>query len=152
MSEMLSKEDCRQQVRRMGNLFGLLYYHFAKTLVNELGYQKGKELILKAVHSYGTENSQEIREKVLAQGLDLTMENFFKFQPLPELGWESNEESVTYCSYAEPWIARTEHEIGKLYCEVDFAKVKAYNPKIRVKRATTILDGEPCYSYIFEEE
>ncbi|MFX1577102.1 MAG: L-2-amino-thiazoline-4-carboxylic acid hydrolase [Promethearchaeota archaeon] len=152
MSEMHSKEDCRHQVRRMGNLFGRLYYHFANTLVNELGHQKGKELILKAVHSYGTENGKEIREKVLAQGLDLTMENFFKFQSLPALGWESNEEGVTYCSYAEPWIARAEQEIGKLYCEVDFAKIKAYNPKIRVKRVTTILDGDPHCSYIFEEE
>jgi predicted ArsR family transcriptional regulator len=152
MCEMISKEECTQQVRRMGNLFGLLYYHFAKTLVKELGDNKGRKLILKAIHSYGTEQGQIIRDRVLAAGLDLTIENFFKFQMLPSLGWESNGEGVTYCSYAEPWIERSEQDLGKLYCEIDYAKAQAYNPTIKVKRRTTILNDETCCSYTFEEE
>jgi len=152
MTESISIGECSKQVRRMGNLFGLLYYHFAKTLVNELGEEKGKELILKAVHSYGAERGQVIREKVLAAGLDLTIENFFNFHWLPPLGWESDAEGVTYCCYAEPWIERNEQDLGKLYCEIDFAKAKAYNSKIRVKRVSTILDGEACCAYSFEEE
>ncbi len=152
MTEMISAMDCTKQVRRMGNLFGLLYYHFAKTLIEELGVENGKKLIRKSVQSFGAERGRVIREKVLAEGLELSIENFFKFHWLPTLGWEHDEKGVIYCSYAEPWIERGEHELGKLYCEIDFAKVEAYNPRIRVKRDTTILNGEACCSFTFEEK
>ncbi len=151
MTKKITLEECTKQVRRMGNLFGLLYYHFAKTIINELGDKRGKELILKAVYSYGVERGQVIREKVLAAGLDLTLENFFKFQRLPSLGWEADEEGVTYCCYAEPWIQRDKQELGKLYCEIDFAKIEGYNPKIRMSRISTILDGEACCKYTYDE-
>ena len=83
--------------------------------------------------------------------MDLTLENFFKFQRLPSLGWEVDEEGVTYCCYAEPWIERGEVELGKLYCEIDFAKIEGYNPKIRMNRVSTILNGEACCKYTYDE-
>jgi predicted ArsR family transcriptional regulator len=150
MEETISIPDCTKMVRRMGNMFGLLYYHFAKTLVDELGEEKGKELITKAVHNYGEERGRAIREEVLSQGLKLSVENFYKFSDLPEFGWESDEEGVTYCCYAQPWLERNEGELGKLYCEVDIAKIKAYNPKIKVKRLSSILEGKHCCKYQIE--
>ena len=46
MTDMISEKDCAKQVRRVGNQVGLLFYHFAKTLVNELGEAEGKRLVL----------------------------------------------------------------------------------------------------------
>ena len=144
MSAMISEQDCVQQVRKMGNQVGLLFYHFAKTLIDELGDAKGKELIQKAVESYGTERGKSIRERVTKAGLELTMENFSKFNDLPKSGWEYSDEGTIYCCYAEVWMDRGVEDIGRLYCEVDFALLKAYNPKMRLTRVGSLLDGDPC--------
>jgi hypothetical protein len=144
MTDMISEQDCAQQVRKVGNQVGLLFYYFAKTLVDELGDTKGKKLILKAIKSYGTERGKAIREKVEQAGLELTMENFSKFSDLPKSGWEYSDEGTTYCCYAQAWMDRGVENLGRLYCEVDFALIKAYNPKMRLKRAGSILDGDAC--------
>ncbi|MFX1565121.1 MAG: L-2-amino-thiazoline-4-carboxylic acid hydrolase [Promethearchaeota archaeon] len=150
MTEMISQEECAQQVRKVGNQFGLLFYHFAKTLVDELGETTGKDLVLKAVHNYGTERGLAIREKVLEAGLELTIESFSKHYDLPASGWEVNEEGTTYCCYAQAWMDRGVEDLGRLYCEVDFALFKAYNPDIQMKRVGSILDGDPCCKMEFK--
>ena len=66
----ISNKDCAQQVRAMGYMFGQLYYHFAQTLVEELGEEEGKKLILKAVRNYGYERGQKTKEEVLKHGLN----------------------------------------------------------------------------------
>ncbi|MFX1318195.1 MAG: L-2-amino-thiazoline-4-carboxylic acid hydrolase [Promethearchaeota archaeon] len=144
MAAMISEKDCAQQVRKVGNQVGLLFYHFARTLIDELGDAKGKVLILKAVESYGTERGKIIRKRVEQAGLELTMENFSKFSDLPQSGWEYSEEGTTYCCYAEAWMDRGVEDLGRLYCEVDFALLKAYNPKMRLRRVGSLLDGDPC--------
>ena len=150
MKATISETDCARQVRKVGNQVGLLFYHFAKTLVDELGDVEGKRLILEAVRSYGTERGTAIREKVENAGLELTMENFAKFSDLPASGWEYSDEGTTYCCYAEAWMDRGVEDLGRLYCEVDFALIKAFNPKIRVKRVGSILDGDPCCKLVFD--
>ena len=150
MTETLSQKECTDQVRKMGNQVGLLFFHFAKTLTKELGDKQGKDLIKKAVHSYGSARGQAIREKVKKAGLELTIKNFSKFSDLPASGWEYSDEGTTYCCYAEAWITRGVENLGRLYCEVDFALMKAYNPKIRMKRVGSVLDGDPCCKVIFE--
>ena len=66
--EEISRKECARQVRAMGSMFGQLYYHFAHTLMKELGEREGKKLILKAIRSYGNERGQLIREKVQKHG------------------------------------------------------------------------------------
>ncbi len=150
MNETISIDDCASQVRTMGNLVGLLFYHFAATLIQELGEETGKMLTLKAIRSYGRSRGHAIRKSVLDHGLELSIENFSKFSDLPSLGWKHDDEGVTYCCFAEPWLEREEQELGKLYCEVDIAKMKAYNPAMRVEQVKSILNGETCCKYIIE--
>jgi len=150
MNDMISEKDCAKQVRKVGNQVGLLFYHFTKILVDELGEVEGKRLVLEAVRNYGTERGQAIREKVKTAGLELTIENFAKFSDLPASGWEYTDEGTTYCCYAETWMDRGVEDLGRLYCEVDFALIKAFNPKIRVKRVGSILDGDPCCKLVFD--
>jgi len=145
------ESDCIEQVRQMGVLMGQLYLHFAKTLTNELGVTEGKRLILKAVVSYGAERGRATREAVEGAGLEPTLENFYRFSDLPRLGWDTNEEGTTYCCYAEPWLKQGEEELGQLYCEVDIAKIQAYNPNINIRRTKSLLDGDSHCHYIIEE-
>ena len=150
--DVIPLEEAQRQVRAMGNNFGLLFLHFTKTLIKELGEEKGKDLVLKAVWSYGEERGSKTRERVEAQGLPLTVENFNKNSDLPKLGWDIGDKCVLYCSYAEPWINQQNQELGELYCEVDIAKFHAYNPSIKVKRTSSLLHDKPCCKYQFIEE
>ncbi len=52
-------EEAREQVRKVCARLGLLHIAFARTLVDELGEKKGKELILKAIKDYGTKVGEE---------------------------------------------------------------------------------------------
>ncbi len=150
MTGMISEKDCAKQVRQVGYQVGLLFYHFAKTIIKELGEANGKRLVLEAIRSYGTERGKAIREKVENVGLELTIENFAKFSDLPASGWEHTEEGTSYCCYAEAWMDRGVEDLGRLYCEVDFALIEAFNPKIRAKRVESILDGDPCCKVVFD--
>ena len=145
--EMISTDECAQQVRTMGYMFGLLYYHFAKTLVEELGEEEGKRLILKAVRSYGHERGLKIKEEVQKRGLELTVENYKKFSDLPPLGWDVKAGKLVYCSYAQPWIEKGAEDLGNLYCEVDIALYEAYNPTIKIERLKSVLTGHECCEY-----
>lgn len=147
---IISIKECAQQVRTIGYMFGLLYYHFAKTLVEELGETEGKRLILKAVQSYGYERGLKIKEDVQKRGLELTVENFKKFSDLPPLGWEYEAGKLVYCPYAQPWLEKGVEDLGSLYCEVDIALYKAYNPAIKVERLKSVLKGDNCCEYYIE--
>ena len=147
--ELISTLECALQVQTMGKMFGLLYYHFAKTIVDELGEEEGKNLILKSVRSYGYERGRKIKEEVQKQGLELTVENFGKFSDLPSLGWGEGE-GLVHCPYAQPWIEKGDEELGMLYCEVDVAKYTGYNPEIKVERLKSILTGQNCCEYRIE--
>jgi len=148
--EMISTDECAQQVRTMGYMFGLFYYHFAKTLVEELGEEEGKKFILKAVRSYGHERGFKIKEEVQKRGLELTVENFKKFSDLPPLGWDFEAGKMVYCSYTQPWIEKGAVDLGNLYCEVDIALYEAYNPTIKVERLKSVLKGHECCEYDIE--
>ena len=52
--EMIPKEDVLRQIGLALRRTALLYHHFAKTLVDELGEERGMALIGKAVEAYGS--------------------------------------------------------------------------------------------------
>ena len=74
--EVIALEEAKEQVRKVCVRLGLLHLSFAKTLVNELGEKKGKELILKAIKDYATRIGKQAKANVTAQGLDNNAENY----------------------------------------------------------------------------
>ncbi|MFW9831132.1 MAG: L-2-amino-thiazoline-4-carboxylic acid hydrolase [Candidatus Thorarchaeota archaeon] len=152
MSDTISKPECTHQVRQMGRMFGLLYYHFAKTIVQELGEVEGKNLIQKAIHQYGIDRGNQIRQIVEKKGLELSFENLARHIDLPSLGWESNEEGTTYCCYAQVWLEKSAEDLGILYCDVDYAVIEGYNPKIKLERLKNVLQGNNLCKYTVENE
>lgn len=146
---MISREQAFKEVLSMIRRTALLHYCFSKTLIEELGEERGKELILKAIQSYGEKVGKKVKEETLAKGLDLLIENYQ--EDLPTLGWEIERAIVEgeprgrvhTCYLANFWKELGAPELGRFYCFVDQAKYKAYNPELECIHVKNVLDGDP---------
>lgn len=147
--EMISKKEALRQIKLGVRRAALIYHYFAKTLVDELGEDKGTELIKKAINAYGTHIGTAAREKAQADGLPLVPENFEN--DLPDLAWEGEEVTVDgeqryriyTCPLATEWIELGDQKRARLYCFVDQAKMKGFNPAYEYVHIKDILDGDP---------
>jgi hypothetical protein len=143
-------DEARKAVRDMTRRVGLLHMAYARTLVDELGEERGKELIEKAIWAYGTLIGERTRRSVEARGLEPTVENFSKGSDLSPIGFdhattvvegEERVQSLT-CAMAEIWQEYGENELGGLYCLVDPAKMQTYNPHWTWVHTKKIPDGD----------
>ena len=148
--EVVSKEEAFEQIKSMITRTALIHYAFTKTIMEELGKEKGKVLAKKAVMLYGEIVGKRAKEIAEAKGLPATAENFPN--DLPSLGWSDRERVVVdgekrarvhTCYLAQVWKDLGVPEIGRLYCFVDQAKYKAYNPELECVHTKNTLDGEP---------
>ena len=148
--EMISKDEAFSQLQSMITRTALIHYAFTKTVMDELGEEKGKGLVKKAIRLYGEMVGKKVREKTLAKGLPTLSENFQ--DDLPALGWASREKVIVdgekrarvhTCYLAEAWKELGVPEIGRLYCFVDQAKYEAYNPELECVHTKNVLDGDP---------
>lgn len=145
----ISKSEAVRQVRLALRRTALIYHHFAETLVDELGETEGKELIRKAVLSYGNRIGREARQKALDKGHKPELENFES--DLPEMAWETEtlqvngEERVRvhFCPLASEWLAWGDQQLARCYCFVDQAKIKGFNPDYEYIHIKNLLDGDP---------
>jgi hypothetical protein len=147
---LISKEEAFEQIKSMITRAALIHYAFTKTLIEELGEKKGKELARKAIKLYGEWVGKRVKEKTLAKGLPLIRENFQ--DDLPVLGWADREKvevegeersRVHTCHLAKIWQELGAPELGRIYCFVDQAKYEAYNPELECVHTKNVLDGDP---------
>ncbi len=149
--ESVPLEEAKEQVRKVCVRLALLHLSFARTIVDELGEEKGRQLILKAIKEYGTRIGEEARVKANAQGLDDNPENIKSDLPLYGIhtGWEKvevggEERRRAYgCVMGEVWNELGEGELGRLYCYVDPAKYMAFNPNFKLMHLKALPDGDP---------
>ncbi len=148
--ETIPREEALRQVKSMITRAALIHYAFTKTLVEELGEKKGKELARKAIDLYGKEVGERVKKRTLDRSLPLTRENFQ--DDLPDLGWAEREKvevegekrsRVYTCHLAKVWQELGVPEIGRIYCFVDQAKYEAYNPELQCVHVKNVLDGDP---------
>jgi len=150
------QEEAKEQVRKVSARLGLLHIAFARTLVNELGEEKGKELILKAIKYYGTKIGEEAGAAAAAKGLDNNPANFQSDVPL--YGMHDGGESVKVdgetrrrsygCVMGKVWNELGEGELGRLYCFVDPAKYMAFNPNFRLAHLKALPDGDDYCEFV----
>lgn len=148
--EMISRDEAREAVEDMSRRVGLLHICYARTLVDELGEERGKELIKRAIWDYGTKIGEQVKARVEAQGLEPTPENFKKGSDLSPLGFDHRRATVDGeariqsfgCVLAEVWKEYGEEELGGLYCLVDPSKMQAYDPDWTMVHTKKIPDGE----------
>lgn len=147
--ELIPKEEALRQIGLGLRRTALLYHYFARTLADELGEERGKALIRKAIDAYGTHIGKDARRKADEKGLSLTPENFEN--DLPMLAWKTErvvvegEERmrVHHCPLAKEWLALGEGKRARPYCYVDQAKMQAFNPNYEYIHVKNILDGDP---------
>ena len=149
--ETVALEEAREQVRRVCVRLGLLHLSFAKTLVEELGEKKGKQLVLKAIKNYGIRIGEEAKASAIAQGLDNSLANMKGDLPsygMHKRGGEKIEvdgetrRRVYGCVMAEVWNESGEGELGRLYCYVDPAKYMAFNSNFKLFHVRALPGGD----------
>ncbi len=148
--ETVPLEEAKEQVRKVCARLGLLHIAFARTLVNELGEEKGKELVLKAIKDYGVRIGEEARASAAAKGLDNSPASFQSDVPLygmhdggesVEVGGETRRRAYG-CVMGKVWNELGEGELGRLYCYVDPAKYMAFNPNFKLTHVKALPDGD----------
>ena len=151
MKETYTREEAAEQVRKVGRMFGLMFYHFAKLLVEEHGEKRGRELVKEAVKRFGLERAGDMKQKTIALGLNPTIENFKKVSDLPDVGWGGHSRE-SHCPFAGVWFEKSAVDLCKLYCEVDVWKYVGYNSNIDVKRKAWVLEGDRDCRYEITEK
>jgi hypothetical protein len=153
--EMVPLDVAKQAVASVSRRVALLHLSYAKTLIEELGMEKGLELIAKAIREYGVRIGEKTREEVLSRGLQPTPENFSigESYRLPPFGMHDKIEIVEVnneqrmrvygCMLARVWREYGEERIGRFYCYMDVAKFMGYNPNYKQIHVRTIPDGDP---------
>ncbi len=156
---MIPLEDAEHEVMLTSRRIALLHLAFAKTLIEEFGEERGTELTIKAIKAYGTRVGQEARDAVLAQGLELTPENFSAgaARGLPKIGMHTGRDTLVVdgehrfrafgCVMGKVWNELGEGKLGRLYCLVDPAKFMAYNPQFKLAHAKALPAGDACCEF-----
>lgn len=151
-SPSMPVSDALQQILITAERMAMLYYHFASTLVTDLGEEKGKELIRKAIAAYGIEVGERQRAQVVAVGNALTCENYKTAPDLPMLAWSPegmpklirDGKEIAVCPLAKYWIEKGAADLGRLYCYVDQAKFSTFDPACECRHLQNVLDGDDC--------
>jgi hypothetical protein len=135
----------------MARRTALLYHYFVTVLVEHVGEEKAKALTTEAIGRYGKHIGRSVRQGVEAMGLPNDVENYAKFPDLPSVGWEGEIADtehgprlrVLFCPLAAVWKELGSEELGRLYCYVDQAKYRAFNPRAELTHTCNLLDGDP---------
>jgi len=136
--DLISREECIKNIRQECFHFANLYYHFAKVLIDELGREKGKGLIAKAVKNFAIERGLNLRKRVAELGLEPTPENFMKVTDIPIIAWVRTHEGF-YCPYGDAWNKKRDlgREVGLIYCEMNDSTIyETYNPQWKQMKIT----------------
>lgn len=106
---VVTAEEATHEVEVAITRLALLHLAFSKTLVEEFGERKGKELVTKSIMEYGKRIGDRIR-----RGLP----------DLPKYGvhGEWKDDKLYGCFLAKIFREYCEEDIGCLYCYVDPAK------------------------------
>ncbi len=155
---MISRREAVEEVRKACRQFAMLYFHFSKTLIDELGEKKGLELIQKAIFELALDRSQQLRDKAAAEGLAYTMQSFMQGVDIPFLGWVK-ELGRDHCPYAETWRKYFDEypwfqKVAALYCDViDTTNAENFTQSMSHRITQNVLFcGESCEREYFESE
>ncbi len=152
--KMISLNEAKREVEVTSKRIALLHLSYAKILIEELGEEKGRELIAKAIKDYGVRIGQRTKKEVTDKDLKPASENFSLGESLrvPKFGMHDRIETVEVdgesrsrmygCVLGKLWKEYGEEKLGRLYCYVDPAKYMAYNPNCKLIHVKALPDGD----------
>jgi hypothetical protein len=129
MEESVPKKEAIHEVEVAIARLALLHLSFSKTLVEEFGEEKGKEVIIKSIMEYGRRVGEGTK-----RGL----------QDLPKYGVYGKYEAgrVYDCVLARVFKEYGAEDLGCLYCYVDPAKSMATDPSQKFIHTTCAACGD----------
>jgi len=156
--ERISRSEAIDEIRKASRQFAMLYFHFSKILVEELGEVKAKELIRKTIFELALDRSDQLREKAAEKDLPFTMETFSKITDIPHLGWVK-ELGRDHCPYAATWHKYCEkypwfRDLAPFYCDViDTTNAERFTGTHSHKLTQNVLiSGDSCEREYFESD
>ncbi|MHA2247257.1 MAG: L-2-amino-thiazoline-4-carboxylic acid hydrolase [Candidatus Hodarchaeales archaeon] len=133
--EKVPKEEAIKEVEAAITRLALLHLSFSKILIEELGNERGSELVIKSIMEYG----QRINEIVSKGGSDLPKWGVYSSEPYQD---ENGRFIVSGCNLARVFKQFNELDLGRLYCYVDAAKSMASDPKKKLIHTTCEACGD----------
>ncbi|MCW4048481.1 MAG: L-2-amino-thiazoline-4-carboxylic acid hydrolase [Candidatus Bathyarchaeota archaeon] len=129
--EMVPLSEAENEVKVATQRLALLHLAFAKTLEEEFGWVKGKQIVLNSIKRYGEYVAERTK-----QG----------HQSLPKYGfWERREGKPSLCELGKIMLEMREPELGSMYCLIDPAKVMAADPDEKmIHTRCMILGHDEC--------
>jgi len=133
--KMASIEEAASQVKVVATRLALMHLAYARTLVEELGKDKAKNAVVKAMMEYGRmvgernkAGEQDLPFYGLHEKYSYREEEFLDIREMPseqteEMDWDAFK--VYGCVLSEIFQEYGENELGRLYCFVDAAKTMA---------------------------
>ena len=132
-------DEAMEQVRTVGIRLALMHLAYARTLVQEYGMDKGRDLIVKAMMAYG----KLVGERNKSGRQDLPWYGFHDKYAYKDKAYVDTREQPTDdfdfaflkvygCILAKTFLESGEPELGALYCYVDAAKSMAANPECKL--------------------
>ena len=151
---VVTLKDAIEQVETAVTRIALIHLGFAKTLVEELGEEKGKELIIKSMMEYGKLvgiQTGKGRQDLPHYGLhDKYLYDDHEFidtrkGPVPrDKNFDFNRYRVYGCMLSKIFRELGEEELGRLYCYVDSAKSMAVDPSRKLIHTACEPLGDDC--------
>jgi len=129
--EMVPLAEAENEVKVVTQRLALLHLAFSRTIVDNLGWDAGKQLILDSIKQYGEYVAERTK-----QG----------HQGLPKYGfWENREDKPPLCELGKIMLELGEPELGAMYCLIDPAKTMAADPnKKMIHTRCMILGHDEC--------
>lgn len=153
-TKTIEYEIAVNEVRKACRQFAMLYFHFAKTLKEEVGQEKAKELVQKAIFELSLDRTDQLRENAEERGLDFSQESFRKVSDLPRLGWDKTL-GRNHCPYAETWVKYYEKhpwfkELAPFYCDIiDTTNIENFTGKLSHRITRNVLKGDETCDRIY---
>jgi len=127
-AEMVPLSEAENEVKVVTQRLALLHLAYGRTLVDEFGWEKGKQLIMNAIKEYARRVAERTK-----QG----------HQGLPKYGfWERLEGKPPLCELGKIVREYDELDIGSLYCLIDPAKIMFANPEEKLVHTKAYTVGD----------
>ena len=133
-----------------------------KAFMAEIGDQRALEIAREVIVSLARESGEMLRQlagdnslEQFARGLPLWNRDDALSFDIPESTPEKLSMNVTRCRYAEMYKELGLADLGfTLSCGRDYAMVEGFNPKIKLERTQTIMEGsDHCdFRYTLEKD
>jgi predicted hydrocarbon binding protein len=128
---------------------------FARQMIEELGEPRALGILARALEKMQVKVGQDLAKKLGTNSLEALAEHI-RSQAAQRDNLQVVEVTdkliacrITRCRSAEAFQQLGAPEICRLYCDSDYAYIRAFNPKMRMVRTKTIAAGDDYCNHIW---